>query len=347
MGPAAALLPVLLFLATLFLLDTFKLVPLRSVMASLAAGAAVALATLWFHDAVLAGLDPVLVSRYAAPLVEEIGKASVVLMLIAAGRVGFVADAGVKGFAVGAGFAVVENITYLAALSDAPAILWAVRGLGTAVLHGATTAIFGMIAKALSDRPRSAAAAAYLPGLAAAVAIHSAFNHVLLPPVVQTLVLLMVLPLVVLWVFDRSDRATREWIGAGLDLDLEVLQLVRSDSFTETRLGRHLLGLRSRFPGPTVANMYCLLRLELELAVQAKALVMARSAGLDLPADEDLEAALAERRYLQRSVGRSGVRALEPLRVTSRRDEWHRRLLQQARSEYSPAASAFRRKRDR
>ena len=343
MGPAAALVPVLLFLLVLFLLDSFKLVPLRSVAASLAAGAAAALATLWFHGAVLEGLDPVLVSRYVAPVVEESAKGAVVLILIAGGRVGFVADAGVKGFAVGAGFALVENVTYLRALSDAPVLLWVVRGLGTAVLHGATTAIFGMVSKALADRPRRGAVAAFLPGFAAAVGIHSAFNHVLLPPIVQTLVLLMVLPLLVRWVFDRSDRATREWIGAGLDLDLEVLQLVESEHFTDTRLGHHLIELRSQFQGPTVADMYCLLRLELELAVQAKALVMARSAGLDLPADADLESALAERRWLQRSIGRRGLRALEPLQVTSRRDQWHRRLLQEARLRAHPVASASRR----
>jgi hypothetical protein len=75
--------------------------------------------------------------------------------------------------------------------------------------------------------------------------------------------------------------------------------------------------------------MFCLLRLELELSVQAKALLLAREAGLDLPVDDDLEASLAERRYLQRSIGKTALVALKPLQVTSRRDEWHRHLLQQ------------------
>jgi hypothetical protein len=59
----------------------------------------------------------------------------------------FLVDAAQLGFAVGAGFAVVENIQYLRSLADASIALWLVRGLGTAVLHGATTAIFAMMSK--------------------------------------------------------------------------------------------------------------------------------------------------------------------------------------------------------
>lgn len=338
MGPAAALLPVLLFLAALFLLDSFKLVPLRAVVAAVAAGAAAALVTLGLHALLAPAVDPRVMTRYVAPVTEELAKASVIALLIVTGRVGFVADVAVKGFAVGAGFALVENVTYLAALPRASVLLWIVRGLGTAVLHGATTAIFAMIAKAAADRPDRLPALAFLPAYLVAVVIHSAFNHVLLRPVVQTLVLLMVLPLVVLWVFDRSERATREWIGAGLDLDLQVLQLVGSEHFAATRMGRHLMELRPRFPPATVVDMYCLLRLELELAVQAKALIMARGAGLDLPGDIDLEDILAERRALQRSIGRAGLAALAPLQITSRRDHWHRRLLQQTRWRHRAAA---------
>jgi len=143
--------------------------------------------------------------------------------------------------------------------------------------------------------------------------------------------IMLVLPLLLLFVFDRSERATREWIGAGMDLDLEVLQLVSSEHFTVTRFGQYLQELSARFPGIVVADMYCLLRLELELSVHARALIMAREAGLDLKADDDLDASLAEREYLRRSIGRAGLLALRPLQVTSHRDSWHRELLKQAR----------------
>jgi hypothetical protein len=188
-----------------------------------------------------------------------------------------------------------------------------------------------MLSKTYADRRRDRLALAFLPGWAAAVAIHSTFNHRLLPPVAQTLVLLIALPLLVLAVFARSERSTREWVGAGLDLDLTLLQLVMSDGFQATRFGTYLRALPSHFEGVVVADMFCLLRIELELAVQAKAWLIAHQAGLDLPVDDDLRAALAERAYLERSIGRTGMLALEPLRVTSHRDYWHRHLLAQSR----------------
>jgi RsiW-degrading membrane proteinase PrsW (M82 family) len=329
---ALALLPVIGFLAALFMMDSFKLVPIRSILVALAAGGATALCSLWLWSAV--GLDlqaAEVVSYYVAPVIEEVLKGSVIVVLILRGRAGFLVDAAVQGFAVGAGFALVENVTYLRAFVDAPLALWLVRGLGTAMLHGGTTAIFAILARALADRYPRRPHLAFLPGLAAAILIHSAFNHLPLPPMVLAATIMLVLPLILLFVFDRSERATREWMGAGMDLDIEVLQLVASEHFTLTRFGQYLQELRARFPGIVVADMYCLLRLELELSVHARAMIMAREAGLELPGDADLAASLDEREYLQRSIGRMGLLALRPLQVTSHRDRWHRQLLTQAR----------------
>ena len=51
------------------------------------------------------------------------------------------------------------------------------------------------------------------------------------------------------------------------------------------------------------------------------------SASWRMRPDDDLDAALAEREYLPRSIARTGLLALKPLEITSRRDTWHRRLL--------------------
>ena len=332
LNAAFGLLPVLLFLGALLVLDTFKLAPPPAVGKALAWGAVAALVCEASFAVVFGGgaVSDRTLTHYIAPVVEETVKAAFIVYLIAKRRIGFPVDAAVLGFAVGCGFALVENIEFLRALAGAGPILWLVRGLGTAILHGATTSVFAMLAKTAVDRRGVTSAAAYVPGLTLAILVHAAFNRLILPAVAMTGLLLIVLPLLVLFVFQRSDRATREWIGAGLDLDVELLQLVQSDAFGFTRFGQYLTELRDRFPGQVVVDMFCLLRVELELGIQVKAMLLAREAGLAVPVHPDAYAALSEIDYLRKSIGATGLLALRPLHVTTDRDAWHRYLLQQA-----------------
>lgn len=330
LAAAAALLPVLAFLALLQLLDSFKLVRFGAVARGIGAGAVAALVAAPLHAALLgaAGVSADTLSRYVAPVTEETLKALYVLALVQRRRVGFLVDAAIQGFAVGTGFALVENVEYLRALPDAALGLWLVRGLGTAILHGATTTIFAILAKSFVDRHPEWGRVAFVPGLLAAVALHSLHNHALIHPLLAAALLLVVLPALVVVVFEASEKATHEWLGAGFDLDLELLKLVLSGVFPHTRLGAYLQDLKARFPGEVVADMFCLLRIELELSIRAKGLLMAREAGLAIPVGDDVHANLAELRYLERSIGATGRLALKPLAVTSSRDLWHRFLLE-------------------
>ncbi len=327
---AAALLPVVVFLAILFLMDSFKLIPIRSVVVAALAGAVVAVAIFALHAWLMpaSGLSQRSFSRYVAPLTEETLKALYVVFVLRQRRLGFLVDAAIVGFAVGCGFALVENVYYLESIHDDRLALWLVRGFGSAILHGMATSLFAMVAKSVGDRHGMLAGLSL--GWAVAVGLHSLFNHFALPPILATGVLIVALPFVISFAFERSERATREWVGEGLDLDVDLLRLVTSADFGGTRLGAYLRELRSRFPGPVVADMFCLLRVELELAIRAKGMLMAREAGLDVPIDDDLKARLTEFDYLRESIGTTGLLALRPLRVTSDRDDWHRYLLQQA-----------------
>ncbi len=327
-----AVLPVLLFLLVLLLMDSFKLLPVRLVLVALSAGGAAALACLGLHHAIGDVVAPGVLKGVVAPLTEESAKAVFIICLLVRRRLGFAVDAAIAGFAVGAGFAVVENLDYLRAMPDARIWVWIVRGLGTAILHGTTTSVFAMIARSIWERQPAHRLRAIVAGWIAAVLLHAGYNNMLLPPLAATLVLLTVLPIVILLVFRRSEAATHEWITGGLDLDLELLQLVQSEEFVHTRFGSYLRDLKDRVPGPLVVDMFCLLRVELELAIQAKAMLMARQAGLQIPVAGDLRASLDELRYLEGSIGRTGLLALEPLQVTSDRDKWHRYLLQQSRT---------------
>ncbi|HEX7777934.1 MAG TPA: PrsW family glutamic-type intramembrane protease, partial [Vicinamibacterales bacterium] len=314
-----ALVPVLVFLVLLILFDSFKLVPTSMFVRALAAGVVAAVVAALLQAVLVDAFDldtPTLI-RYVAPVIEETLKMLFVLWALFRRQIGFLVDAAIVGFAIGAGFAVVENIQYLQSLQDRSLWMWLVRGFGTALLHALTTAIIAIGAKTLIDRRPDQLWIAVVAPWAGAVLLHSAFNHALVSPLLAAAIVMLVLPLVVLVVFTLSERQTREWVHAGLDLDVELLQLVKSSQFGGTRLGRYLAELRSRFPGPVVADMFCLLQLDLELAIRAKGMLMAREAGLSVPIDDALRARLAEREYLEKAIGRTGLIALRPLQVTS------------------------------
>jgi RsiW-degrading membrane proteinase PrsW (M82 family) len=324
-----AFVPVILFLGVLVAMDSFKLARPGAIAAAIAWGVIAALVgqAIYTYLAPLIHLSPSAYSRLVAPVTEESTKAAFIAYLIVRRRIGFPVDAAQLGFAVGTGFAVIENLEYLHALSGAGFVLWCVRGLGTAMLHGASTAVFAMLSQTAADRHRERRVAVFVPGWVAAVSIHGAFNLVPVSPVAMTAMLLVALPLIVLWVFQRSERATRDWVGAGLDLDLMLLETFSSDALAHTRFGTYLQALRQRFPGPIVADMLCLLRLELEVSIQAKGVLIARDAGVMLPAHPDARSAVDEIRYLRSSIGRTGLLALHPIHVSSHRDDWHRYLL--------------------
>ncbi len=322
-------LPVVLFLLGLLAMDSYRLLSRRQIATSIAWGALAAVIAFAFNSALLerAALDPLLLRRFAAPAIEEALKAAFVIALVVRARVGFLVDAAVHGFAAGAGFALVENAWYAHALGDPNPWLWVLRGLGTAVLHGSTTAIAGIVAKALADRHAPHRRLVAVPGLGLAIAIHSAYNHLALNPLVSTALVLLVAPLTLLVAFAVSERATRAWVGHGLDRDADLLELIHTGAIVHTPAGGYLTSLRNRFPGPTVADMLCLLEIRLELALRVKGLLLAREAGFDLPPDPQVLANLRELRFLERAIGPTGRLAMRPL-LPEGRERWQIQLLE-------------------
>ncbi len=326
---AVGFLPVVLFLLGLLAMDSYRLLSRRQVATSIAWGALAAVIAFAINRTLLdrAGLDPMVLRRYASPVIEEVLKAALVMALVARARVGFLVDAAVHGFAAGAGFALVENAWYAHALGEPNPWLWVLRGLGTAVLHGSTTAVVGIVAKALADRHAARRGPVAAPGLAIAIAVHSAYNHLALNPLVSTALVLLGAPLVMLVAFEMSERSTRAWVGHGLDRDADLLELVHTGAIVHSPAGEYLTSLRNRFPGSTVADMLCLLEIRLELALRVKGVLLAREAGIEVPPDPQVLANLRELRFLEHSIGPTGRLAMRPL-LPEGRERWQIQLLE-------------------
>jgi len=320
--PALGLAPVLCFLGALVLLDSYKLVRLRAVVAAVIAGMAVAAIAYFINGELLAHFDFHFYTRYVSPVIEEALKALVIFALIRGHRIGFLVDGAIFGFAVGAGFAVIENLDYLSMAPHAGLGTWFVRGFGTAIMHGGSTAIFAIAAVALLERPY-----AYLPGFGLAVVLHSLFNHFFFSPLASTAAVAIVMPLLLNAMFARSESAVGDWLGRGFDADAEMLELINSGQLSDSPVGRYLHTLKDRFQGLVVADLLAYLRLYTELALRAKGVLMMRESGFDVPVDEPTREKFAELKYLEKSVGRTGLLAIQPMLHMSHKDLWQLYML--------------------
>ena len=321
---AVSLLPVFVFLAALILIDSYKLVTLRSIVVTMVFGGLSAGVGLFLNTWLLADLfsDEVLFIRYVAPVIEEVVKAVYFIYLMRSKKIGFMVDAAIQGFAIGSGFALVENLYYLGTLSEPNLMVWLIRGLGTAIMHGGTTAIFAVMGKNIADVKGKESLSVFLPGLGIAVIIHSLFNHFFLPPLLSTISVLIVLPSVLLIVFQQSEKSTRTWLGVGFDTDVEMLEMIKKGGISTTKIGMYLHTLQDKFAPEVVVDLLCYLRIYLELAIQAKGILMMRESGFDVPPDPTVQDQFNEMQYLERSIGKTGLLALAPFIHTSSRDLW-------------------------
>jgi RsiW-degrading membrane proteinase PrsW (M82 family) len=326
---AVSVLPVFLFLGALVLLDSYKLISLRAILFAVAAGVVAALAGYAINVPLrpALGLDLRHYSVYIAPILEELLKAIYIVWLLRRNKVGFVVDAAIYGFAIGTGFAFFENIYYLPLHPNPTIWTWMVRGFGTALMHSGTTAIFAMISRTMQNRSPAFRLSLMLPGLAAAIVLHSLYNQFLVAPLLATALIVLVFPYIFMFLFQQSERETRSWVGTGFDTDQELLRVMRAGQVSDTPVGRYLKGLRTSYPPEVIVDMMCLLRLRAELGIKAKGILLMREAGFEPDPDPSIPAKLEELRYLEQSIGRTGMRALNPFVHASTQDVWQVNLL--------------------
>jgi len=325
-----ALLPVLLFLAALLYFDSFKLLQFSMVLAVVAVGALAAALSYPLNTIAYARFPGEFesYSRYVSPWIEELLKAVPLVLMIRTRRVGLQVDAAIVGFAVGTGFALVENLYYLASRPEATLLVQGIRGFGTAIMHGGSATMLAMISVTLYEKRPDGGLPVFLPGYLAAVLLHSGFNQLLVRPALATLLMLLVLPFGIYCVFQYSERVLRDWLDSDLDAKMALLESIQGGTFLDSSAGRYLRSLRERFRGEDLADMLCYVRLHGELAVRAKGVLLLRESGMqEPPIDSETRNSLAELAQLERAIGATGMLALRPLIMASGKDVWQLRLL--------------------
>jgi hypothetical protein len=115
-----------------------------------------------------------------------------------------------------------------------------------------------------------------------------------------------------------------------MDRDIDILMMIGSQEFQQSRVGSYLLSLQEAFPPELRGDMLSLLQLTTELSVRAKSDLMLREVGLEVPPDPELESLFTELKYLEKAIGPTGMLAVRPLLAQTPRDLWEMHRLGQA-----------------
>jgi RsiW-degrading membrane proteinase PrsW (M82 family) len=326
-----ALVPVLILLTLFVWLDAFRLMSFGEVLVLLALGGLAALAAYPISGRMIDTL-PIgfnFYSRYVAPWIEEALKAIIMIALFRMNRIGYKLDAVVSGFAIGAGFSVVENILYLTIFPDYGAGTWLVRGLGTAVMHGTTLALLAAIAHELAERENREAAGDFnfnllwfLPGYLVAVAIHTAFNHFPDRPLLAMMGAAIFAPIAIMTIFHFGTAEAQGWLTEECAMHRAQLDALKAGRWPEGASGRKIAALAERLGPEATERIRRYWQLQSWLVVQAEEAMMEEAAG-DVRFDRaEVIAAFAELDGLKRALGRSTFTALKALLPLSRNDYW-------------------------
>lgn len=326
-----ALVPVLILLAMFVWLDAFKLMSLGEILGLLILGGIGALVA-WpvagqFLDELPIGFSTY--SRFVAPWIEEAIKAAIMIGLFRFNRIGYKLDAVISGFAIGAGFSVVENIFYLIRFPDYGNGTWLVRGLGTAVMHGTTLAVLAAIAHEFAERETREAAGEFdfhwwwfLPGYLVAVALHTTFNQFPDRPLLAMLGAAIFAPVALIVIFQFGTAEAERWLAAEIDEHKAQLETLKTGQWPDSNAGRKIAALSERLGPETASRIRRYWELQAWLVVQAEKTMIEEAAG-DVSMDKpQVRATVVELAGLKRALGRSTFTAMSALLPFSRNDYW-------------------------
>ena len=125
-----------------------------------------------------ARLDTQTLARYVAPITEEIIKAALLVYLVRRPLFKYFVDGAIYGFAIGIGFAVVENYQYITTYQTGALMVALGRTLSTNLIHATGSAIIGvMLGLGRFQRGVSRRGLFFGAGMVIAILIHTGFNN--------------------------------------------------------------------------------------------------------------------------------------------------------------------------
>lgn len=320
-----SIVPVLLYFAIIKGLDGFSLVKWDRVAECLVWGMLSCLMGLLLGNVVSQSFQDKLF-----PLVEELVKCLPLIIGIVRGREAFLTESVIYGSAIGAGFALLENVLYVYMLTDFSLGDAIIRGFGTALLHVGCSALFASVAVLMQrvafQKKKGVKLAAATVSVLPSFIIHFAYNLFLLPEYIQLLITLVVIWVLIYLIYCLDEKLINKWLDLCINNDIALYKAIRQGKLRDTNAGQYLNMAKSRFQPEVFFDILMYLGLYLEVSIAAKSRMIMRESGLDIPLTEEEHRKnhdkIVELASLRQSIGKAGVLFLNPFVNAKAVDQW-------------------------
>jgi hypothetical protein len=259
----------------------------------------------------------------------ELLKGIPILYLVMTRKIVMMGDATIYGSAVGAGFAIGENIhiVYYAIMSNSISHGMAILlGFEAAVMHIGCSSL---LAYGLIIAKQESTGTSYIKRNLAVVTvfvititIHFIHDVVPINPLILTPILVLYFVFSKYHLFKKNEKTIHNWIDQCLNNDVVLLASIKKGELAKTNAGKYLLSIKDAFPPEVFFDICCYISEYLELSITAKSNLILHGAGFPIQHKEENEARVSELKALRKRIGKAGIQAVSPIVNIDDVDRW-------------------------
>lgn len=319
-----SLLPIVAYLLIIKAMDGFALAKWQKISVFVLYGLAVC-SGLFFMSDILEWKE-----EWVSPLLEEVLKAFLLVVLITRKKVVFLAEALIYGAAVGAGFAFLENVLYIYYNADMGVGDSVLRGFATALLHIGCTSLCAslalLVARFKSAHSQAFAFPMFVMCFVPSFLVHWFYNTLDINGYLLMIYVIAGFLLLFMGIYRLDEMMIRKWMDNCINNDIALYSAIKEGKIASTPAGFYLENIKERFDPELFFDVCMYVSLYLELSIQVKSHMMMREAGVDIEPDPETRRNnknnLIELKTLSKRIGPMGLVLLSPVIHVKDEDRW-------------------------
>lgn len=306
---AIALIVPVIFLFALRSFDLHKTVKFNRNIVTLISGIAAYLLAAQINPAVAktGWVEWDMIVRVVAPIVEELLKGAILIVLVNRADFNYVVDGALYGFGAGIGFAIIENVEYVEGNIEFALAIALARVFSTNLMHATSSGLVGTALAFHRGEPNKRKGwLAIVGGYALAMVFHGIFNTMVNTGTLLTFAIgYGVVGAGLIWFVIRHGMdAQKQWVGEKLGMEDRVTkEETRAVTGLDKTVETLIEPFKERFGDEKAAMVRELMYKQAEMGIKRKLLEATPSPTKRLEVEEIIQGLYHEMEALRRQIG--------------------------------------------